>query len=130
METKIFSYSNEAMPQPQQQVQQQQEEQEGRFGSKTSTAAPAGQKFKTLHKNLMPKNAQSDNNPMQLQCARHEQNHKQKQTKRKRSSDKGKQKSQKKQKTPTASTEVVAVESPAPKELTKDEIMQRQVVDV
>ena len=128
MESKTASHTNEAMQQQQQQVQQQQEaqEQEGRFGTKASTAAPAGQKFKTLHKNSMPKNAQSDKNPMQLQCTRHEQKQKKKQNpaKRKRRSAKGKQKSQKQQKTPTASTEVVAAESPAPKEWTKDEIMR------
>jgi hypothetical protein len=104
MESKTASHTNEAMQQQQQQVQQQQEaqEQEGRFGTKASTAAPAGQKFKTLHKNSMPKNAQSDKNPMQLQCTRHEQKQKKKQNpaNRKRRSAKGQQKSQKQQKTP------------------------------
>lgn len=139
MESKTASHTNEAMQQQQQHVQQQQvqqqqeaQEQEGRFGTKASTAAPAGQTFQTLHKNSMPKNAQSDKNPMQLQCTRHEQKQKKKQNpaKRKRRSAKGKQKSQKQQKTPTASTEVVAAESPAPKEWTKDEIMRRRVLDI
>ena len=105
MESKTASHTNEAMQQQQQQqVQQQQEaqEQEGHFGTKASTAAPAGQKFRTLRKNSMPKNAQSDKNPMQLQFTRHEQKQKKKQNpaKRKRRSAKGKQKSQKQQKTP------------------------------
>ena len=91
MESKTASHTNEAMQQ-QQQVQQQQEaqEQEGHFGTKASTAAPAGQKFRTLHKNSMPKNAQSDKNPMQLQCTRHEQKQKKKQNPAKKKAKKRK----------------------------------------